>query len=426
MLDKAANVQTTREIVDWRCERRYMRYQRPGTRCRVNQPVNCYLTLTAYFCSMNLNQWWWLLFYSFCSITLIQLLYYLFLFARLVRYRHRTPAASHTHPVSVIVCARDEAANLAHNLPGILVQQYRTTHEVLVVDDNSFDDTRYLLEAFQKEFKQLQVVELKQEAKLIPGKKFPLSIGIRTARHEVVLLTDADCVPATEYWIERMQEAYAENTEIVLGYGAYHKKKGFLNKLIRWETFHTALQYFSYALAGLPYMGVGRNLSYKKMVFTRHKGFSAHNHIPSGDDDLFINMAANKQNTAICINPESFTLSEPAASWRQWIKQKNRHYSTGKYYKRLHKLLLGLYAISHFLFFPLFAVALCWSGHHYYWVLGVFGLRLLVQAIVLYPAMKKLGEQDLFPLFWLLDLWMFFYYLLFSFSLIKKPRPSWN
>src|SRR6188474_3491067 len=157
---------------------------------------------------MTLIDWRQVLFYTFCLITLIQLLYYLFFFIRLGFYKAVIKTTSHTNPVSVIICARDEAANLAKNLPGSLVQQYSTTHEVIVVDDNSFDESKYLLEAFQKEFRQLKVVELKQEAKMIPGKKFPLSIGIKTAKHEIVLLTDADCVPASELWIDKMQESY--------------------------------------------------------------------------------------------------------------------------------------------------------------------------------------------------------------------------
>ncbi len=370
---------------------------------------------------MNPNQWW---LYTFYGITCIHLFYFLYFFLRLAIYKAGDKAVSQTHPVSVIICARDEAANLAKNLPGSLVQQYRTTHEVIVVDDNSFDDSKYLLEAFEKDFKQLKVVELKQEAKMIPGKKFPLSIGIKTARHEIVLLTDADCVPASENWIEKMQSVYDDSTEIVLGYGAYHKKKGLLNKLIRWETFHTAIQYFSYALAGITYMGVGRNLSYKKTVFFRHKGFTAHNRIPSGDDDLFINMAATKTNTRICIDKESFTLSEPAGSWGQWIKQKTRHYSTGKYYQPLHKFLLGLYSLSHFIYYPLLVTCLILCS--WQWVLVAFGLRFIIQATVYFYCMKKLDEKDLFAWFWLMDIWMFFYYLIFSVSLIKKPRTTWK
>lgn len=347
---------------------------------------------------MNLNEllshWHSALFLLFCAVALVQIFYYLFFFLRLVLYKPGTKTTSQTHAVSVIICARDEANNLAKNLPGSLVQQYKTTHEVIVVDDNSFDDSKYLLEEFQKTFKQLHVVELKQEAKMIPGKKFPLSVGIKTAKYEIVLLTDADCVPASEFWIDKMQEVYDDETEIVLGYGAYHKKEGFLNKIIRWETFHTALQYFSYSLAGISYMGVGRNLSYKKSVFFRHKGFSAHNHVASGDDDLFINKASTRKNTKINIDKESFTLSEPAKTWAEWRKQKTRHYSTGKYYKPLHKFLLGLYALTGFLFYPLLAAAIIF----YNWQLAliVFGIRLLIQVIIFFPAMKKLDEKDLF------------------------------
>lgn len=371
-----------------------------------------------------LHQWENIVFLSFCLITLIQVFYYLFFFARLAFHKLRSKTISQTHPVSVIICSRDEAGNLAKNLPGVLIQQYQTTHEVIVVNDNSFDESKYILEEYQRIYRQLHLVELTQEARFIPGKKFPLSVGIKTAKYEIVLLTDADCVPASELWIEKMQEGFTNGTEIVLGYGALHKKKGFFNKLVRWETLHTALQYLSYAKAGLTYMGVGRNLSYKKTVFFRHKGFSSHNHVPGGDDDLFVNKAATKKNTAIVIDKDAFTLSEPVKSWKQWIRQKNRHYTTSKYYKTIHKFLLGLYAITHFLFYPLLIASILFYG----WLpaLIVFGIRFLLQGFVLFKITKKLDEKDLFAWYLILDIWMFFYYLLFSTALFKKPQKNWK
>ena len=377
-----------------------------------------------YFYKMNFTQLGQLLFILFCLVTFTQVFYFLYFFTRLAFYKKKNKSTSQTHPVSVIICARDEAANLAKNLPGALVQQYKTSHEVIVVDDNSFDDTKYLLQEFKKTFKQLHPVFLKQEAKFIPGKKFPLSIGIKTAKYEVVLLTDADCVPASEYWIEQMQETYDDTTEIVLGYGAFNKRRGFLNKLIRWEAFSTAIQYFSYALAGIPYMGVGRNLSYKKTIFYRHKGFSAHNHVLSGDDDLFINMAATKINTKINIDADAFTLSEPAKTWSQYAKQKKRHYSTAKYYKPLHKFLLSVYAFTHFLFYPLLVASIIL--YNWKFALIVFGVRFIIQSIVYFLGMKKLKEADLFPYFLLFDIGMFFYYLIFAFSIFKKPSKTWK
>ena len=300
--------------------------------------------------------WGEIVFYLFAIVSVLQIFYYSFFFSRVAFYRRKIKEQSQQHPVSVIVCARDEDENLARNLPGVLVQNYPSTSEVIVVNDNSVDDSKYILQELKKTFKSLNIVELTQEAKLISGKKYPLSVGIKEAKYEVLLLTDADCVPSSEFWIQKMQNGYDENIEVVLGYGAYHRRKGLLNKLIRFEAFHTALQYLSYALAGIPYMGVGRNLSYKKSLFMNNKGFSSINHIPSGDDDLFINKVATKKNTAVIIDPDALTRSIPKTTWGGWLRQKARHYTTAKYYKTKHKFLLGLYFSSQFIFYPLFVV----------------------------------------------------------------------
>jgi len=372
-----------------------------------------------------LSHWWIIAFYIFAGITFIQLFYYLFIFSRLAFFKTTYRDKYQQHPVSVIVCAKDEDENLARNLPGLLVQEYPSTYQVIVVNDNSLDDSKYILQELKKTFRdKLHVIELTQEAKLISGKKYPLSIGIKEARYEIILLTDADCVPASEHWITKMQNGYQEGTEIVLSYGAYHKKPGLLNKIIRFDTFQSALQYLSYALAGIPYMGVGRNLSYKKGLFLRTKGFSSINHIPGGDDDLFVNKNANRYNTAVVIDPDAFTLSYPKKTWGAWLKQKRRHYTTSKYYRSWHKLLLGLYAASSFLFYPFFALAACF----YSWEISLilFGLRFLCQGVIYYFSMKKLNEKDLWPLFLFFDLWMFFYYIIFAPALWKKPRQSWN
>ena len=354
----------------------------------------------------------------------IQLFYYLRYFILFALYKKKEMELIRENAVTVIVCARDEADEIAKNLPGILVQKYRSTHEVLVVNDNSMDDTKYLLDGLYKDFKQLHIVELKQEAMHIPGKKFPLSMGIKSAKHEVLLLTDADCIPASENWISLMQGAFKPGIEIVLGYGAYKKRKGLLNWLVRFDTFHTALQYFSLTLGGMPYMGVGRNLAYKKELFFRQKGFASHHHLPSGDDDLFINACATDQNTAVVIEKDAFTYSTPPRSWTEWINQKGRHNATGKYYKKKHKVVLGLYLASHFFYFPALIVSFFTS----YWLVALitFGIRFLIQAFVFFKSMKKLGEVDLFPFFWLWDLWMFFYYIIFMSSIWKKPKTQWN
>jgi len=381
----------------------------------------CFLHST--FAAMPPLNWGEIIFYSFAFIAAVQVFYYGYFFCRIAFYKAKPKTKTQQHAVSVIICARDEDENLARNLPGVLVQSYPSTYEVVAVNDNSLDDSKYILQELKKTFKSLHVVELTQEAVHIAGKKYPLSIGIREAKHEVLLLTDADCVPASEHWIEKMQDGYDDHIEIVLGYGAYHKTKGLLNKLIRFETFHTALQYLSYALAGLPYMGVGRNLSYKKSLFFSNKGFASINHIPSGDDDLFINKAATKNNTAVVIDPDAVTRSIPRTTWSGWLRQKSRHYTTAKYYKPKHKFLLGLYFATQFLFYPALAAAIIFYDWRF--VLPVFGVRILLQGFVLYKSMAKMGEKDLWPWFILLDMWMFFYYIIFAPALWKRPKKGW-
>ncbi|ANI89954.1 glycosyl transferase family 2 [Arachidicoccus ginsenosidimutans] len=363
-------------------------------------------------------------FAAFCLVIFIQLCYYLFVFGKLAFYKPKQKSSSQEYPVSVIVCGKDEAENIATHLPAALVQNYTTTHEIVFVDDNSTDETKYLLEGLGRQFKGLRTLLLTQDAMGIPGKKFPLSMGIRAAKYETLLLTDADCFPASENWIKLMQDGYDEGISIVLGYGAYAKKKGVLNKLIRFETFHTALQYLSFALVKMPYMGVGRNLSYKREMFLKNKGFASINHIPGGDDDLFIIKIANETNTAIVIDKDAHTISEPKATWREWQKQKRRHYSTSKYYPAKFKWWLGLYSFSHFLVYPLLAVSIIFFN---WWLpLSVYFLRLIVLAVIWKKTMNKLNESDLWSRFLLFDIWMFLYYFIMSPNIFRRAERKWK
>ncbi len=362
-------------------------------------------------------------FAAFVITSVILIFYYLYFFSRLAFYTPKTRKEFQQHPVSIVVCAKDEDQNLARNVPGLVFQKYDSSYQTVIVNDNSTDDSKYILQELHRKFRALTIIDLHNETKLIAGKKFPLSIGIREARHEILLLTDADCVPATEFWLQKMQAAYTDGIDIVLGYGAYQKLPGFLNKVIRFETFHAALQYFSYALAGQAYMGVGRNLSYKKNLFLNNKGFASINHLPGGDDDLFINKVATRSNTAIVIDPDAHTISRPKKRWKDWHWQKTRHFSTSKYYRPKHKFLLGLYSFSHFSFYPLIIAATITFDWRY--TLFIFLSKCIVQAIVYIKSMKQLNESDLIKWIFVMDLLMPLYYLSFAPALWNKERKSW-
>ena len=332
---------------------------------------------------------------GFFALTfLLQLVFFWVFFWHLGRYKH-SAGESASKGVSVVICARNEYRHMKENLRLILEQDF-PDYEVLVVDHSSDDDTGYFLSYLEEKYSHLTTISIKEDLNFFTGKKFPLSIGIKSAKYDLVLLTDADCKPASRDWIRCMQSAFKPKTEVVLGYGPYYKHKGLLNKLIRYDTAHIAIQYLSYALTGIPYMGVGRNLSYMKQLFYKNKGFISHYRIRSGDDDLFINRVARRSNTAIMVEPGSFTYSEPKETFEEWITQKKRHLSTSNLYKFRHKLLLGTYSFSLLLFYVLsiLLVSLNWSVIP---VLALFVLRLISQYVVYARCMKKLDEKDLVP-----------------------------
>lgn len=329
-------------------------------------------------------------------VTLIQLIYYWAFFSRLAFFR---PEANNSGDgqslpgVSVVMSARDEYHHLLHNLPKILNQDY-PEFEVVIVNHTSTDETASLLKELTPRYSHLKVVNIEQELNFFKGKKFPLSIGIKSARNELLLLTDADCAPSSDQWIKQMVQSYDDETDIVLGYGPYLKVKGILNYIIRYDTLMVAMQYLSFALAGLPYMGVGRNLSYRKSVFIKNKGFTSHYRIASGDDDLFINQVAKRKNTKIEINPESFMYSAPKTSFKNYFRQKRRHLTTGKYYKARFKWLLGTYSGSQLIFWILFILLLSLNIQPFI-VLGLFLLKLLSAAIIQKNVIYKLHEPQL-------------------------------
>jgi glycosyltransferase involved in cell wall biosynthesis len=298
------------------------------------------------------------------------------------------------YPVSVVIAAKNEEENLKKNLPFILNQEY-AKFEVVVVDDNSTDDTYFFLKSLQQDHHNLKVIRLNENVNFFSGKKFPLSIGIRSATYNHLLFTDADCRPSSPHWIRLMVSGFSNDKQIVLGYGKYSAEKGLLNMLIRFETMLTAMQYFSFALAKIPYMGVGRNLAYQKELFNQHKGFSGHYNVVSGDDDLFINAAADQKNTACVLHPDALTISIPKTTFKKWWKQKRRHLTTGMYYKTNHKILLALYPISLLTFYVSLIFTLQ-DQNNLFIFLPLLIAKVIVDLVVYKNISEKFSEKKLY------------------------------
>jgi glycosyltransferase involved in cell wall biosynthesis len=329
---------------------------------------------------------------------------------------------------SVIICAKNEADNLASFLPLILTQRHRNEigepqFEVIVANDASEDETLNVLQQLQLQFDHLKIVSIdSSETRILKGKKHALSKGVEAAQFPILVFTDADCKPSDEYWLQNIMEPFYEGREIVAGYGAYEMEKGFLNLFIRFETLQSFMQFGSYAFAGNPFMAVGRNLACTKNIFLDAQQHKLWNLLSSGDDDMLMRIAANGNNTTVVA--QSFTISKSKTSWKEWLHQKQRHSSTGKYYKPLIKILLAGYAFSHAFLWFAFLVLCCSSFIKLSLVLMM--IRCLLVWLPLGFLSIKMKERNLLTWIPLLDFCWCLYNLLLSPYIFFKNKQTWK
>jgi glycosyltransferase involved in cell wall biosynthesis len=360
------------------------------------------------------------IFFLFIAVVVVQFLYYIVIFGKFSFAKPQT-ATPKRIPISVIVCAKNEEENVKKFIPLLAEQNYHE-FEIVLIDDASSDNTLEIFEEFEKQYSNIKLVKVENNEAFWGNKKFALTLGIKAAKYEYLLFTDADCYPTSKDWIMNMSAQFTAQKTIILGYGSYEKKgNSFLNKLIRFETLLTATQYFSWAKLGKPYMGVGRNLAYKREEFFKVRGFMDHMKIRSGDDDLFVNQAANKANTAICYLPESFTYSKPKTSFKEWFTQKRRHVATAKHYKIFDQNQLAIFYVSQLLFLLLSILLLVFQ---FQWiaVMSIIGFRYIFSWISLGFAAGKLKEKDVMYWFPIIEIIVIFTQLnIFITNTFSKP-----
>jgi len=359
----------------------------------------------------------------FVTSTVVQLSYWLVLFVRLLRPPFQEKNKDSELPdISILIAARNELHNLKNNISRILNQNYHS-HQVIVVNDNSTDASAELLLHTQETNANFTFVN----AHYHHGggnKKAALTQGIHTSKTDVLLLTDADCCPASVNWAKKMISALTPDKDFVLGYGPYNKRPGLLNKLIRFDTLMIAIQYGSMAITGQAYMGVGRNLVYRKSLFEMTNGFDNHKSLLSGDDDLFVQSAATNLNVALMFEPEAFVYSEPKDSYSAFLKQKIRHISTATSYKLRHKILLGLFALTlllHYVGGITLLLLKVWMPI----VVSLLIVRMTVSWIIGSRLAGKFHEKDLQLWFPLLEASYLINQMILTTTLTTKPT-SWK
>ena len=365
-----------------------------------------------------------ILFCLFVIVALTQLFYTLFIYGRLSFFTGGKAQKTVDFPsVSILISARNESDNLYENLPLILEQDY-PNFEVIVINHQSVDDSYHILNAYAHQYKNLKIIEIERSQHLKPGKKLPLTLGVKGAKYEHLFFTDADCRPASNQWLKSMAQYFTNGKEIVLGYAPYTTKSGYLNKLIRFDTTWIAMNYFSMALAKLPYMGVGRNLAYTRSLFDSVNGYKSHYSITSGDDDLFIQETVTKQNFAINLDPASFCFSEGSTNWENWYMQKTRHFTTSGRYDVFKKAMLGIYPFT-MLIFTISFVILMFDDNFRWLTLSGYGFVVMIKWWIQARCFIKLKQPSFVALLPLYDLAYAIFLPILYYTTDKKEIRKW-
>ena len=366
-----------------------------------------------------------ILFWTFLIRAGIQFLF--FALVTLVIYRYKLPSESQTEKpgVSVIVCAKNEYENLQKLIPALLQQEY-PNFEIILVDDKSTDETYdYAIELEQRE-KKFKLLRIDLTPDHIHNKKYAITLGVKAAKNDIILLTDADCLPAGENWIDEMTKGFSDDKkQFVLGFSQYKDQETFLSKFINYETLLTGIHYIGIALLGNPYMGVGRNLGYRKSVFLKNNGFGKFQGIVGGDDDLIINQHARKRNTSIVLSAQAVVYSLPKTSYKEFVLQKTRHLSVGRHYRKADRLLLGLLITTKFTFWISFIAAILAVNQTI--LIGGSFLLVMVSLLTSISALKKkTGDNSGVWMSPLLDILFLFYYITTGLKVLFTKKIKWK
>lgn len=365
------------------------------------------------------------IFYLFWISNIIAVIYYIYFLAGIKAYKPFPIDPLVIRPVSIVIAARNELQNLKKLLPALYRQDHQE-FEIIVVDDRSEDGTREFLqqEAENVGHKKLISISIDHLEENIDGKKFALTKGIEMANYGLIQLIDADCIPASDSWLKTMSGNFDRDTSIVLGYSQYKEYPGWLNYFIRFETLFTGMQYASMAIWGSPYMGVGRNLSFKKDFFIKKGGYKDFMNVVGGDDDLFVNRNANANNTKMVIGKEALVMSEPKQSKKEYRVQKERHLSVGKLYGRKDKIILGIFSLSNIVSWLTF-IPLILSVYPLP-IIGVLLTRFVFLSFLFKNVSRKFGEEFNAMGVPILDLIYQYYYIVIGSKALLSKRTEWT
>ena len=346
----------------------------------------------------------------FGVITLIQLVYYYVIYGRFAFHRKKSALGFRDIPVSVVIVVRDDAALAVQNLPQLLEQQY-SFYEIVIVNDRSRDENSLqAIREYKDRYPNIKLVDLSTAVSTSRGKKMAISMGVKCATYDHILLTAPNCKPNSRQWLSKMAQNFQFQQKIVLGYNTYEKKKGIYSHFLLYDNLIGAVQYFAHALMHSTYRGDLNNLAFVRPLFYKQNGFIAYNHLLYGEEDIFVHRASTPNNVAVEYDPDAATLQQHTPSYGYWRLHKVSLFFTRKYNSMKNRLLLSGYELTNLLFYVLLALSIVAALHQpiaLYITIGIAVLRIASLYVVMGISAARLQEKQNIPS-------LLFYDLLFA------------
>jgi len=287
--------------------------------------------------------------------------------------------------VSVIVYAQNQGDALLRNLPSLLDSDY-PNFEVIVVDDCSNDETQDVLTIMEQRNENIFHTKLTDRVRNMSHRKLALLLGVKAAHYDIILTTKAQCVPVSKSWISKMVRNFSSGTDFVIGPIAYEGRAGILSRFSQYDLFQRMVNMFGITLSYCAFSGWGDNMAFRKHLLfdNNNQAFHKHLYLHPGEDDLFVNAMAKRNNVAVECGNESMVILQETPLRPAWKKDRQNRAFTSKFYRMAPKFIKGIDYLSRYLCALAGIALLVWAGMNMSWiVLAVtIVLSLILMAIV--------------------------------------------
>lgn len=323
------------------------------------------------------------------------ILYYSLIYLRLGIFKNKKREEKRTRePVSVVVYTKNQAYLLKDKLFSLLEQEY-PDYEVIVVNHASQDETSFVLKVYTETYKNLKIVDIKEDVNVFQGRKYPLSIGIKCAKNDIIILTDTESVPSGYHWITEMESRFTKGVNIVLGYVSREATKKLLNGFSQYTYAEESASYMGFALLRAPYMGNGKNLAVRRSFFFNKGGFINHYAISEGYDVLFVNQNSTPSNTRLSLSEDSFVTAKSFPLFEDLVRHRKHQIKLYFHFKAKDKFLQILYPLMNIVYYVLFAILLL-IDFPYELLLGTLVLKFGWHIFSFYKYSKRFKQKKVF------------------------------